>query len=294
MILLASVCFAAMFAALKCLPARVTTPEVLFVRGLVGVLGAGIALWWTRERWRPGSLRINLIRSAAGTASVLCQYYAVHEAGTELATANLLTQSAPLWILLLSAPLLGEHSTARTRWALPMGLIGTALALGPSGAGERLGLVLALASGGFSAVAVLYVRKLVSTENAASVVLFFMGFAALASSPVALSRVHERGGWSAGEFGILLSVGVLGIGGQLSMTQAYRFGSAASVSIAGLAQVGFAAFFSFVVLGSAAPSASAIGGGVLVLSAGMLAVQPWRAAASVASGVTPDRAPRVP
>ncbi len=276
LIVLSSAFFAAMFAGLKFLPARISSPEVLFVRGLVGVAGAGLVLVVTRERWRPGALRTNLMRSTVGALSVVFQYFAVHEAGAELATATLLNQSAPLWILLLSAPLLGERVVASTKWALPIGLIGTALALGPSAAGERPGLFLALLSGGFAALALLYVRKLVSTENAASVVLFFMAFATLASAPFALWRVSERGGWTVHEFGVLAAIGALGTAGQLVMTQAYRYGTAASVSIAGLAQVAFAAILSFAVLGSAVPSVAAIAGGILVLLAGLLAVRPWR------------------
>ncbi len=276
LIVLSSAFFAAMFAGLKFLPERISSPEVLFVRGLIGVSGAGLVLLVTRERWRPGALKTNLLRSTVGALSVVCQYFAVHEAGAELASATLLNQSAPLWILLLSAPLLGERTVARTRWALPVGLIGTALALGPTASGERLGLFLALLSGGFAALALLYVRKLVSTENAASVVLFFMGFATLASAPFALWKLSERGGWTAREFGVLAAVGALGTAGQLVMTQAYRYGTAASVSIAGLAQVAFAAIFSFAVLGSAPPSVAAIAGGILVLLAGLLALRPWR------------------
>ena len=122
----------------------------------------------------------------------------------------------------------------------------------------------------------MYVRKLASTENPASVVLFFMAFAALICAPFAFERLARRGLWSAHECGLLAAIGVLGTAGQLLMTQAYRHGTAASVSIAGLAQVAFAAFFSFALLGAALPSASAIGGGVLVLAAGIFAVQPWR------------------
>lgn len=280
LIVIASAFFAAMFAGVKLLPARVSSSEVLFVRGLIGVGGAGLALAWTRQPFRIGAVGVNLVRAACGTASVLCQYFAVHEAGAEIATANLLTQSAPLWILVLSAPLLGETAPPRTKWALAAGLVGTALALGPSRAGERLGLVLALLSGAFSALALLSVRKLVSTENAASVVLFFMAFAAVCSAPLALHGVAEHGLWTPSEFGVLAAVGACGTVGQLVMTQAYRYASAASVSIAGLAQVAFSALFSFALLGSERPSVGAIVGGILVLGAGLLAIAPWRARAT--------------
>ncbi len=276
LIVLASAFFAAMFAAVKLLPERVGSSEVLFVRGLIGVAGASIVLGLTRERFRPGALRTNLVRSACGCASVLCQYYALHEAGAELATANLLTQGAPLWILLLSRPLLGERALSRTKWALAAGLFGTALALGPSAASERTGLFLALASGGFSALALLSVRKLASTENPASVVLFFMGFAALVSAPLALRGLSVHGSWTAREWALLVAIGVLGTAGQLVMTEAYRYGSAASVSIAGLSQVAFSALLSFLVLRSAAPSIGAIAGGIIVLGAGLFSVRPWR------------------
>jgi drug/metabolite transporter (DMT)-like permease len=278
LIVLASAMFAAMFAAVKLVPERVSSAEVMFVRGCVGVAGAGLALLWTRQPWRPGATSTNLVRSGAGAMSILCQYFAVHEAGAELATANLLTQSAPLWVLLLSRTFLGERAPRRTQWALAAGLLGTALALGPTGAGERGGLLLALASGGFSALALLYVRKLAATENPASVVLFFMAFAALATAPFALWRLHQHGFWSARELEAMLLIGALGTAGQLLMTEAYRFGTAASVSIAGLSQVAFTAILSFAVLRAPLPSTGAIAGGVIVLAAGLVSVQPWRTA----------------
>ena len=276
LIVLSSACFAIMFACVKSLPPEISSAEGLFVRGVVGVAGAWLVLRGTSERFRPGPLRLNLVRSCFGVTAVLSHYLAVHEAGAELATANLLSQGAPLWILLLSGAVLGEHSGPKTKWALAVGLIGTALALGPSAHSERLGLFLAVASGVLSAMALLYVRKLASTENPASVVLFFMGFAALVTAPFAITRMLTHGTWSAHELSLLLAVGVSGTVGQLLMTQAYRYGTASSVSIAGLSQVAFAAILSFAVLGAAAPSAGAIAGGVLVLAAGLFAVQPWR------------------
>ncbi|MEO6708251.1 MAG: DMT family transporter [Planctomycetota bacterium] len=292
LIVLASALFSAMFAVVKILPARVASSEVLCLRGLIGVTGAGLVIAVTGQRWRPGPLGINLMRSGCGFASVLTQYYSVHEAGAELATANLLVQGAPLWIVLLSAALLGERPSRRTKWALAAGLAGTALALGPSGAGERTGLLLALVSGGFSALALLSVRKLASTESPASVVLFFMGFSALAAAPFALPSLYRHGMWTAHELAALVAIGVLGTAGQLVMTEAYRYGSAASVSIAGLSQVAFSALLSFGVLGAPAPSIGAIAGGIIVLAAGLVSVQPWRAAATTPARASGARAAR--
>lgn len=287
LIVLSSAFFAGMFACVQALPAHISSPEGLFVRGVIGVGGAWLTLRATRQRFQPGPLRLNLVRSCCGVAAVLCHYVAVHEAGAELALASLLSQSAPLWILLLSGVVLGERAEPRTRWALLMGLVGTALALGPSGAGERLGLSLALASGALSALALLYVRKLASTESPASMVLFFMGFAALVCAPWVIVRLWTRGLWSWRELGLLAAIGVLGTGGQLLMTQAYRHGTAATVSIGGLSQVAFVALLSFVWLGSEAPSWGASLGGVLVLAAGIFALQPWRRVLSGARAVTP-------
>ena len=287
MIVLSSAFFAGMFACVQLLPEQISSPEGLFVRGVIGVGGAWLALRATKQRFQPGPLRLNLVRSCCGVAAVLCHYFAVHEAGAELSTASLLSQSAPLWILLLSGVMLGERAALRTKWALLLGLVGTALALGPSGAGERLGLSLALASGALSALALLYVRKLASTEDPASVVLFFMGFAALVCAPWVCVRLVSRGLWSLREFGLLAAIGVLGTGGQLLMTQAYRHGTAATVSIGGLSQVAFVAVISFALLDADTPSWGAIAGGVLVLAAGIFALQPWRRALARAAAATP-------
>jgi drug/metabolite transporter (DMT)-like permease len=282
---ISSACFAGMFASLKLLPPRIGSLESLFYRGLIGVITCAAVLRIRGARFRPGSWRVNLLRSLCGVIAILCQYFAIHEAGCELATANLLSQAAPLWILLLSAPILGERPGPRAKIALAVGLLGTALALGPSHASERLGLGLALTSGAFSAFALLSVRKLASTEDATSVVLFFMGFAALVMLPFAAAALRRHGVGEPRELLLLLLVGGLGTAGQLFMTQAYRYASASTVSIAGLLQVVFAAVLSFTLIGAPAPSWTAIAGGILVVTAGLFVTEPWKHA-----GLPPTRA----
>lgn len=274
--LVGAAAFAGMFACLKLLPPAVTSMQSLFGRGLLGVLACAVLLRARRAGFRPGSLRINLARSTCGVIAILCQYFAVHEFGAELATATLLNMAAPLWILLFSGRVLGERPGPRAKVALALGLTGAALALGPSHPSERIGLALALASGAFSAGALMSLRRLASTEDPTSVVLFFMAFATLVTAPLAIRDFAGAHAWAAREIALFIAVGALGTIGQLYMTRAYRYAPAVTTSIAGLTQVIFAAILSFTVIGDPLPTWSALAGGALVLAAGLLATQPWK------------------
>jgi drug/metabolite transporter (DMT)-like permease len=281
--LVSSAAFAGMFACHKLLPAAVTSMQSLFGRGVIGVLACALLLRAQRASFRTSSPRVQFLRAACGATAILCQYYAIHEFGCELATATLLNLAAPLWILLFSGPVLGERPGPRTHVALALGLIGAALALAPSHPSERIGLALALASGAFSAAALLSVRHLAARENPDAVVLYFMAFATVITGPFAIGDFARGGAWGPRDVALFLAVGVLGTFGQLVMTRAYRYASAATTSIAGLAQVFFAGILSFFVIGDRPPSWIPIAGGLLVLVAGLIATEPWRAAKDLRS-----------
>jgi drug/metabolite transporter (DMT)-like permease len=276
LILLASASFAGMVASVKALPPEIATVETVFFRGIVGVV-VGAAIHLARGlAFRPQAIGVNLVRSTSGGLALLCYYGAVHDHGCEIATANLLLKTAPLWVSLLSAPLLGESTGPRTRLALVMGTAGAALTLGPAPASERLGVALALASGLFSAGAYLSVRRLAASDHPVSIVTFFTACLTLATGPFAVTALVRDGVPAPRVLALLVSVGVCGTAGQLFMTNAYRHASAAVVSIGGLAEIGFAAVLSVALFGDR-PSLYAGAGGALAVVAGVIATWPAKA-----------------
>jgi drug/metabolite transporter (DMT)-like permease len=280
LILLASACFAAMWAgtrALRDLPGSIGPVETVFYRGLVGtILGLGIHAA-RGIPFRPQAKLVLLVRSATGALALLCTYGAIQSAGCEIATANLLLKTAPLWVVLLSRPVLGERPGSRAKAALVVGLAGVALALGPSHASERLGVGLGLLSGVLSASAYLAVRWLTSIDDPTTIVTCFAGFLALATAPIVGVRVAREGLPDGRVLGVLLLIGVAGTSAQLFMTNAFRHASAAAVSISGLAEVGFTALLSLALYHETPTWNAAVGGG-LAVAAGVWATAERRPA----------------
>lgn len=266
LILLASASFACMWAstrALREVAPGVTPLETVFFRGVIGTIAGAAIHAWRGIPFRPRNKVVLVVRSATGMLALLCTFAAIQMAHTEIATANLLYKTAPLWVVLLSKPILGEAPGGRAKTALIVGLAGSALALGPSGEGERLGVALGLLSSVFTASAYMSIRRLVATEDPTTIVTCFTAFLAVSMAPFV--AVHLWRSWpSPRALGLLVLVGVAGTAAQLFMTNAYRHATAAAVSVASLAEVGFTALASFVIFREMPTWNVALGGGLAV------------------------------
>src|SRR5262249_26151552 len=133
------------------------------VIGAALALAAGARLVW----WRPGTL---WIRSVAGSVSLVCTFFAL----TRLPVSDVLTltNTFPLWVALLSWPLLGEAPTGRVWLAVACGVLGVALIQQPHFAAGNFASLLALASSLTTAVALLGLHRLKYIDVRAIVVHF--------------------------------------------------------------------------------------------------------------------------
>jgi drug/metabolite transporter (DMT)-like permease len=231
-----------------------------------------------------------LARIVAGTLSLTCYYGAIgglaSDGAGELATANLLLKTAPVWVALGSRVFLGERGTPRTWLALVLGIAGAGLALagGKDVAGGRGTVVLGLLSGVCAASAYLSVRKLAAKEEPLTVVAFFsLGAAVLTAPFAAVHLAHAPAPPTSRELGLMVGAGLSGTVAQVLMTHAYRHARATVAAVAGLAEVGFALLASFIIFHES-PTTAALAGGGLAVAAGFLASWPARAAEPPAAG----------
>jgi drug/metabolite transporter (DMT)-like permease len=274
LVLSGSVVFAAMYVCVKLLGPNVSSFEVLFTRS---VIGSAICLVLLRRvgasaGW--GSWKLNLVRSAFGFASIASQFLALHEGGCALSTVSFLRHAAPVWMLLLAGPLLQEWPDRRAKLAVAVGIVGTALALRPQGAEAGWGIALAAGSGLFAALALLSLRRLTATEHPLSVVLFFMGFIALVTTPICATKWASEGfEWSARDAALVIGSALLGTLGQILVTTAYRYGRAVSTAVAALAEVVFTLLFAWTIARDAVPPWPVFVGGGAILAAAWLSVR---------------------
>ena len=308
LVLLASLAFAGLAASVKAflrqVGAEVGLGPPVFARGLLGLV---VCFAWARARGsslRPRNRGALAARCLIGAAAMLCFYGAIGPLDAELSTSTMLLKSSPLWVALLSPALLGERPGRRTWLGVLLGGAGLLLlvlamraaestpAHGPVGAlpvepPHRLaGLLLCLVAGLLSAGAYLSLRGLAASDDASTVVFAFSAVLAAGALPF-LGPLARSGTWSPSAWVLLLAAGVLGTLGQIFLTAAYRWGTAAAVTVGGLSEVGLALLASLLVFGQR-PAPLALLGGALAMLAGILASS-GRVAVIVGLRPTPHR-----
>jgi len=224
--------------------------------------GTGLALWSPKTLW---------VRSLAGTLSLVCSFYALTR--LPLGDVLTLTNTYPLWIVVLSGLSVRRGPTAGDAARVLCGLAGVALIERPHLAGDRFAAATALTGAVFAAVAMLGLHRLRGVD-ARAVVAHFAGVASLivgawflarGSVTVAGAGAAPAAGWAPATVGMLLGVGVSGTVGQVFLTKAYAAGAPARVSVLALTQVVFGLGFDVLLWHRVLP-ASSLAGTALVLA----------------------------
>ena len=244
--------------------------------GMARLSGARLVIWEPPTLW---------VRSLAGSFSLVCNFYAM----TRLPIADVLTltNTYPLWIVLMSAALLGVSPSWVEIAGVISGLAGVALIQRPHLGGDRLAAAIALASSVSTAVAMLGLHRLRGLD-ARAIVAHFSGVGSLVAGAWLLlrgvpdlSRELEPA-----TLLMLLGVGISGTIGQLFLTRAYAAGPPGEVSVVGLSQVVFAMGFDMLIWGRRLTPLTLVG---FALVLGPSAVLTGRAARRLAPARGRDR-----
>lgn len=187
--------------------------------------------------------------------------------------------AAPLLVVVFAAMFLGEEVRLFRLASVALGLTGVLIVLSPrltvlsgetSGHREALGAMLVLGGAVFAALAQVFVRKLVNTENTSAIVFWFSMTATL------LSLTTIPFGWvvpTGPEAATLIGAGLLGGVGQILLTSSYREADASLVAPFDYASMLFALLIGYFVFAEV-PSLTMLGGAALVITAGILII--WR------------------
>ena len=188
------------------------------------------------------------VRSIAGSLSVMCNFYALSR--LPIADALTLTNMFPIWIAVLSWPVLGRFPDRDVWFGVFCGVIGVAVMQQPYLAEGNLGTLAAVTGSVTSAVALIGLHRLGHIAPNAIVVHFsaVSVLVVLATMLVVPSKhalaIPLNSGWPAPVY--LLGVGISATIGQLLLTRAFAAGAPARISVIGLTQVGFAMIFDVV------------------------------------------------
>jgi drug/metabolite transporter (DMT)-like permease len=263
---LAQACFAGMNVCTRLGARELPWSEIAAARFVVGIL---IALGLARYRGSP--LRITdrpntWRRSVFGTTAAVCSFYALASNRIPLGDAVTLGATAPIFVALLSRPLLRERVGAHIAIAVLLGFAGIVAVVRPSFGAEIPVALIATVGAIFYALAMIWLRRIGPGESHEAVVLHFSLVACITFLVLSIP-VWDWPAWRGA--GFLLGAGLTGGGAQIAMTRAYSLAPAAPVSaISGLSIV-FTYLLAIPVFGDQ-PTGWQLAGSLLVISAILL------------------------
>jgi drug/metabolite transporter (DMT)-like permease len=261
----AVVCLSSMHAIVKLASeAGVHTVEVVFFRSLFGLIPIAAFilvrgrsdLFFTR---RPMG---HLVRSSIGLAGMFAGFASL--ARTPLAEFTTINFAAPLFITMLSVPVLGEK-VGPHRWAaVAVGFVGVLIALRPDpvhliGVGPGLAVLAAVGTAG----AMVAIRQIGATEPGATIAFYFTLLGTLVAG-VFLPFVWTSP--SLPMLGLLLAGGLLGGVGQLLLSQAFKVAPVAAIAPFDYAALLWTGLLGYLIWSDTPAMTTLVGGAVIIAS----------------------------
>lgn len=219
--------FSVMDALVKDLGSRYPTLQVMFFRSLFAFVPIMLLVLHrgSLRELRMQSPLGHLLRSLVGVGAMFCFFYAYSR--MPLADVVAIGFAAPVFVVALSVPLLGEKVGPRRWAAVLVGFVGVMIMLRPGPELLNSIALVPLLGTLFFAVAMIVLRKLGRSETSASVAFTFTLSCTLVSG-LALPFV-----WVAPDgldLALLIAVGLLGGVGQILMTTAFKHADVAIVA----------------------------------------------------------------
>ena len=242
-IILSAFCFAWMNAFVH-LAGDLPFIQKSFFRNLVALLFALAMLLREHGSLKPqkGTLPFLLIRAAAGTVGILCNFYAIDHLA--LSDASILNKMSPFFAILCSWIFLKEKLNWKQGLIVIGAFIGSLFVIKPSFANADLFPSLIGLLGGLGAgIAYTMVRRLGQIgANKAYIVFFFSAFSCVVTLPYLILSYMPMS-WK--QLLILILAGLAAAGGQFGVTSAYCYAPAKEISVYDYTQIIFAAGLGF-------------------------------------------------
>ena len=225
LMLVSTCCFGLMAIVIRYASADVATSQIAFFRNFFGLLTLlPFLLLRGGPLPRTRHVRLYLVRTVIGLASMLCGFWAIGH--LPLAQAISLSYSTPLFVTVLAVLWLGEKVRMRRWLAVAAGFIGVLLILRPGSSSFSPGLLVALAAAMISAVVAIQIKQLSRTDPPDTVVFYTYVFWV----PMSLLTALPQWGWPQGSTWIwLVLTGIFGTGGQLFWTRALKLGEVSAL-----------------------------------------------------------------
>lgn len=269
LVVLATLAFAATDAITKHLAMLYPVPVIMAVRYVVN-FALLVLLLWPRQGVRlveTNRFLLHLARGLCLVAASLLVGWALRV--MPVGETSAITYLAPLLVMMLAMPVLGERVTVVGWAAAIFGFVGVMLIIRPGGDLDPLGVLLALCNAGLSTAFHLITRLLGRTESTSSMIFHTAWVGALASCALA---IPDFGGFTAppADLGLMVVLGAVATLGHFLFTAAYRQAPASILAPVSYAQLVWAGLLGWLVF-SHIPNLVTLIGMVLVLGAGIAA-----------------------
>lgn len=262
--IIASFLFACMGVCVKLGSAQFSTGELVFYRGLFGVVMMATTARLTGTSLATPHWRMQLSRSVSGSLALMCYFFTIGV--LPLATAATLSYTSPMFVALMLVVLFGEKLRPPVALALLTGFAGVVLLLRPTlQPSQWLGAVTGLGAGMIASLAYISVRELGKAgEPEVRTVFWFSCVTSLLGALWALSdefHLPDAGGAAA-----LVGIGLFGGLAQLAMTRSYRFGKTIVSAALSYSTVIFASLFGMLIWDEHLPAAAWLAVAMIIAS----------------------------
>jgi drug/metabolite transporter (DMT)-like permease len=244
--------------------AGANTVELVFYRFAFGLPPLLIWIAWSRNfgAWRTAVPFAHLGRAALGLGTMALAFTALSY--LPLAESATIGFVAPLFAVLLSALILGEH-VGPHRWAAVVaGFTGVLIVMQPQGnALPALGLLFALAAAFGVGCVTITIRQIGRTESTQTTVLWFTLSSMLVTGALLpfFGQVHGPRVWA-----ILLALGFFGGVAQLLLTASLRFAPVSVIAPFDYSHLLWAVLLGWMIWDTDPPSTTWLGAAVIIAS----------------------------
>lgn len=248
--------------------------EITFFRNVVALclVLAGFVLFRKMALMKTSRPLAQFTRAAVGTISLFFTIWSYTLLPLANATALLFTQ--PLWVVILSYPLLREKVGIYRILAVIAGFSGVLVMADPSGEMGWHGLMVGLMAGFLNACVAICLRWLGQTEHASTTVFYFVFLGLIGTGvflPVTGSVIPETD--LVPYIPYILGLGVFGLGSLLTKTYSFRLGDASLVTSISYTMIIWAGLFDYFIWGRV-PAFEVWIGALVIISSNLFIV--WR------------------
>jgi drug/metabolite transporter (DMT)-like permease len=257
-------CFMTLDALAKYLLQYFPTSQVLWARFFFQMVIAVAVMWPTLPAsLRSGNLRLQLIRSVLLLVTTLLFFLGLKT--VPLATAASISFLTPIFVTVLSIPLLGEKVGPRRWTGVLIGFAGALVIVRPGIAGISAGMLFLLACS-FTNALYQIVTRLIRHHDSAETTFFYTAVAGAAVYSLAAPFDWQPPGGI--EWVLLLGLGIAGGLGHYCLIRAFRLAPAAVLSSFAYTGLLWATAFGFAIFGEL-PDLWTLLGASLIIGSGL-------------------------